>query len=84
MITELNSRIIPPGPAGTLPVPTGFPLSALSTEPQENLQAVGGREEIRETTRRVVGSRQSARKPERSGERRQPKRGHGSQHPSAD
>ena len=41
-------------------------------------------EEIRSVSHRVMGSRQSQRKIERSGERRQPKRGHGSQRKKSD
>lgn len=42
--------------------------------------SVGNREDIQKASHRVMGSRQSQRRLERSGERRQPKRGRGSQH----
>jgi hypothetical protein len=61
------------------PLPAALPPGAVNTEPFENPDAVGQREEIREVAHRVIGSRQSERKVERSRSRRQPKRGHGSQ-----
>lgn len=45
----------------------------------ERTNAAGNRGGIQEVAHRVMGSRQSERRPERSGQRRQPKRGHGSQ-----
>lgn len=45
----------------------------------ERANAKGNREGIQEVAHRVMGSRQSERIIERSGQRRQPKRGHGSQ-----
>lgn len=45
----------------------------------ERTTATGNREGIQEVSHRVMGSRQSERSIERSGQRRQPKRGPGSQ-----
>ncbi len=79
MPAKRKSIIPPPQPVATLPLPASPPPSAMSEEPHENPAAPGYRKEIREVTKRVMGSRQSQRKPERSNSRRQPKRGHGSQ-----
>jgi hypothetical protein len=68
---------LPEGPA----VPKDGPLHGdkKSGRTGERAGAVGNREGIQEVTHRVMGSRQSERSIERSGQRRQPKRGHGSQ-----
>jgi hypothetical protein len=84
MPAKLNPIVVSPGPIGSLPLPVGLPVSAKDTEPLENPASVGQREEIREVTRRVMGSRQSGRRPEHSRSRRQPKRGHGSQRRASD
>lgn len=57
--------------------------NATSTEPRENPAPPFSRAEIRSVSKRVMGSRQSERKLERSSQRRQPKRGPGSQRTSA-
>jgi len=67
-----------------IPPPSALCPDAMSEEPLENPAAPGHRQEIREVTRRVMGSRQSGRKVERSNSRRQPKRGHGSQRRAAE
>ena len=67
-----------------LPLQTSLLPSANETEPKENPAAVGEREGIRQVSHRVMGSRQSERKAERSNSRRQPKRGHGSQRQPAE
>jgi hypothetical protein len=71
--------VTPPPLAEIRPPPADLPTGATNTEPLENPTAAGEREGIRQIAHRVMGSRQSGRKIERSGSRRQPKRGHGSQ-----
>lgn len=69
-----------PQKEGNSPVPSASP-------PQQHpadASVQGCVEGIRATTHRVMGSRESMRRVERSHQRRQPKRGHGSQRrPSA-
>ncbi len=56
---------------------SGIPSARTSKGP-------GSRDEIRSVSHRVMGSRQSERKIERSNQPRQPKRGHGSQRKKGD
>lgn len=56
---------------------SGVPSARTSKNP-------GSRDEIRSVSHRVMGSRQSQRKVERSNQTRQPKRGHGSQRKKGD
>lgn len=77
-MTTQNKPLIPPPPVETrLQQPPS--LEAANSGTSEHTSTVGQREEIREVTHRVMGSRQSERKIERSGSHRQPKRGPGSQ-----
>lgn len=82
-ITVMPSKrkpvVTPPAPTELRPPQSDLPKGTTGTEPLENPAGVGEREGIREVSHRVMGSRQSGRKIERSGARRQPKRGHGSQ-----
>lgn len=71
MPTKSKSPTVPPA-ASESP-------GAAKPEHPESTGSLNQRKEIREITHRVMGSRQSNRKLERSGSRRQPKRGHGSQ-----
>lgn len=79
MTTKPKTTVTSEGLVTVLPHSSPPLPDAKITEPRENLAAPGEREEIREVTHRVMGSRQSQRKPERSRSHRQPKRGHGSQ-----
>lgn len=67
------------GAAEILPVPDKPVGSNKAFKPRDFPDArsagTAPRKEIRETTRRVVGSRQSAKPVERTGQRRQPKTG---------
>jgi hypothetical protein len=84
MPAKPKTLIIPGEVTNILPEAHPPSTGPMSKEALENPAAPGQREEIREITRRVMGSRQSGRKVERSNSRRQPKRGHGSQRRTAE
>ncbi len=68
-------------PRGDLSFPSPAGDSRMMKNPDSNQGKRDERTEIRETTHRVMGSRQSQKSVERSGQRRQPKTGGTGGHP---
>lgn len=78
MTPQIKPTLLPP-PVETQQQQWPPPPEAVNAGASGEASTVGQREGIREVSHRVMGSRQSGRKIERSDSRRQPKRGHGSQ-----
>lgn len=75
----VRSSVAPPLPIVKIVYQVDEPKKPESIQPEEVPSAPWNRDSILDLTHRLMGSRQSLRRTERSRQRRQPKRGRGSQ-----